>query len=193
MATLSNESTTIPIIPTTTASPNKSQEELQRQIEDFYRTYDPMTGIRIAATLGGFFALMVILVVYKTKSKTEKALEDPRLTAAAVAEVEEEERQIAAALEAAVYQQLNPRRARKSLDTPSVTPGWIRSTTRFSSVGGYSSLMDPPTRASSRLPCFVDEDSSPEDDQFSCEDISMFYNRYDNELVYFISLSANVH
>lgn len=50
-----------------------------------------MTGVRIAATLGGFFALMVILVVYKSKSKTEKALEDPKLAAAAVAEVSAKE------------------------------------------------------------------------------------------------------
>lgn len=91
--------------------------------------------------------------------------------------MEEEERQIAAALEATAYQELNPRRARRSLDTSSVSPGWIRSTTRFSSIAGYSSLMEPPTRAQPRLPCFIDEDSSPEGDRFSCEDISIFYNR----------------
>lgn len=77
---------------------------------NFYRTYDVMTGVRIAATLGGFFVLMVILVVYKSKSKTERALKDPTLTAAATAEVEEEERQMSA-LEATVYQTLNTRKS----------------------------------------------------------------------------------
>lgn len=66
-------------------SPTLSPKEIMRN--NFYKTYDAMTGVRIAATLGGFFALMVILVVYKSKSKTEKALEDPKLAAAAVAEV----------------------------------------------------------------------------------------------------------
>lgn len=170
MANKPNESTSS-TTSTTTISP------LHTPAEEFYKTYDVMIGVRIAATLGGFFALMVVLVVYKSKSKTERALEDPKLTAAAVAEVEEEERQIAAALEATAYQELNPRRARRSLDISNVSAGWIRSTTRFSSVGGYSSLMDPPTRTPSRLPCFIDEDSSPEEDKFSCEDLSTFYNR----------------
>lgn len=77
---------------------------------NFYRTYDVMTGVRIAATLGGFFVLMVILVVYKSKSKTERALRDPDIAAAATAEAEEEERQISA-LEATVYQTLNTRKS----------------------------------------------------------------------------------
>ncbi|GJQ76693.1 hypothetical protein Trydic_g15545 [Trypoxylus dichotomus] len=77
---------------------------------NFYRTYDVMTGVRIAATLGGFFVLMVILVVYKSKSKTERALRDPTMLAAANAEAEEEERQISA-LEASVYQTLNTRKS----------------------------------------------------------------------------------
>lgn len=147
---------------------NKTRE--QQRIE-YYRTYDVMTGIRIAATLGGFFALMVLLVLYKSKSKTEKALEDPKLAAQAVADAEEEERQIAAALEATAYEQLNPRRVRRSLDNTSPT-GWIKSTTRFSSVGGYSSLLEPPTRTHSRLPCSIDEDSPPEYD-----DLYTYYNR----------------
>lgn len=33
-----------------------------------------MTGIRIAATLGGFFFLMVFLIVYKSRSHSNKAL-----------------------------------------------------------------------------------------------------------------------
>lgn len=41
---------------------------------EFYAKYDVMTGIRIAATLGGFFIFMVFLVVYKSRSKSSKAL-----------------------------------------------------------------------------------------------------------------------
>ncbi|KAK9701763.1 hypothetical protein QE152_g30398 [Popillia japonica] len=94
-------------IPSIFPSTNCTSEE-QVKI-NFYRTYDVMTGVRIAATLGGFFVLMVILVVYKSKSKTERALKDPTLAAAAHAEAEEEERQISA-LEASVYQTLNTRK-----------------------------------------------------------------------------------
>ncbi|XP_012340450.1 uncharacterized protein LOC100869851 [Apis florea] len=77
-------------------------EREQLKIE-FYKTYDVMTGVRIAATLGGFFGLMILLLVYKSRCKSSKQLEDPRLTAAAaaaVAEAEAEERALAAALEA---------------------------------------------------------------------------------------------
>lgn len=42
--------------------------------EEFYATYDVMTGIRIAATLGGFFALMVFLIVYKSRSHSVRAM-----------------------------------------------------------------------------------------------------------------------
>lgn len=42
---------------------------------EFYATYDVMTGVRIAATLGGFFGLMVFLVIYKSRTRsTAKAL-----------------------------------------------------------------------------------------------------------------------
>uniref|UniRef100_A0AAR5P9Z8 Uncharacterized protein n=1 Tax=Dendroctonus ponderosae TaxID=77166 RepID=A0AAR5P9Z8_DENPD len=132
---------------------------------EYYKTYDVMTGVRIAATLGSFFGLMVLLVLYKSKSKTEKALEDPNFTAAAVAEVEEEERQIQLALEANAYEQLNPnprRSSRKSLDM-SMGSQARRTSRRFSSVAGYSSLIEPSLKASLRLPCFIDEDSLPED------------------------------
>lgn len=56
-------------------------------LDPYYQTYDVMTGIRIAATLGSFFGLMALLMLYKSKSKTEKAMEDPDFTAAAIAEV----------------------------------------------------------------------------------------------------------
>lgn len=42
--------------------------------EEFYASYDVMTGIRIAATLGGFFALMVFLIVYKSRSHSVRAM-----------------------------------------------------------------------------------------------------------------------
>lgn len=143
---------------------------------EYYKSYDVMTGVRIAATLGSFFGLMVLLVLYKSKSKTEKALEDPNFTAAAVAEVEEEERQIQLALEATAYQQLNPRRSsRKSLDISSGSHGH-RTSTRFSSIGGYSSLLEAPVRASPRLPSFIDEDSPPEDGASLYEDV--YYNSH---------------
>lgn len=139
---------------------------------EFYHTYDAMIGIRIAATLGGFFGLMVILVVYKSKSKTEKALENPVLQAAAVAEAEEEEqRQIQAAIEATVFSDLGTRGPRRSLDISNSPAGWVRSTRRYSSVAGYNNLMEPPIRTHSRLPCFIDEDSPPEDE---FEDLSTY-------------------
>jgi ABC-type lipoprotein release transport system permease subunit len=42
---------------------------------EFFATYDVMTGVRIAATLGAFFGLMVFLIVYKSRSTTNKALQ----------------------------------------------------------------------------------------------------------------------
>lgn len=41
---------------------------------EFYATYDVMTGVRIAATLGGFFGLMVFLVIYKSRSHSSHPL-----------------------------------------------------------------------------------------------------------------------
>lgn len=64
----SNVTGTTTIDPTTflpDATPTLSERE-QVKIE-FYKTYDVMTGVRIAATLGGFFSLMVLLVVYKSR------------------------------------------------------------------------------------------------------------------------------
>ncbi|KAJ3631164.1 hypothetical protein MTP99_012308 [Tenebrio molitor] len=162
------------ILPPLSTTLDQKEIDKRNMERAFYDSYDVMTGVRIAATLGGFFGLMVILVLYKSKSKTEKALEDPDFTAAAVAEVEEEDRQLVAVLEATAYQQLNSRKGRRSLDTSSVPPGWIKTTARFSSIGGYSSLMEPPTRTHSRLPCFVDEDSPPEEDRSLYDDV--YYN-----------------
>lgn len=41
---------------------------------EFYATYDIMTGVRIAATLGGFFGLMVFLVIYKSRGETHETM-----------------------------------------------------------------------------------------------------------------------
>ncbi|XP_060849606.1 uncharacterized protein LOC132928758 [Rhopalosiphum padi] len=57
---------------------------------EFYNTYDVMTGIRIASTLGGFFLMMVLLVLYKSKCKT-RSLSDQHLEAVIKAAVDQEE------------------------------------------------------------------------------------------------------
>lgn len=43
--------------------------ERERIRVEFFSTYDVMTGIRIATTLGGFFGLMVFLVIYKSRGE----------------------------------------------------------------------------------------------------------------------------
>lgn len=51
--------------------------ERERIRTEFFATYDAMTGVRIATTLGGFFGLMVFLVIYKSRGErieTMKAL-----------------------------------------------------------------------------------------------------------------------
>lgn len=122
-------------------------EDRERMRVEFYATYDVMTGVRIAATLGGFFALMVFLIVYKSRSKSVKALNDPKIVEfaeAVVAEEQavEEERQLTAALEDAIAERT---RSRPSL---SEMPLWAH-TSRFASYGGgYGSLLAPPRRLS---------------------------------------------
>ncbi|XP_044735715.1 uncharacterized protein LOC123297942 [Chrysoperla carnea] len=151
LSSKSQSSVTQSPLSTTTISAN---ELIKRE---FYATYDVMTGIRIAATLGGFFGLVVILVVYKSKSKTEKALNDPYLAAVAAeavaeaeADLQEEEMALQAALEATAAWSCNPRAsrtARQSLGNMSAPTMWAHSP-RFSSVGGgYANLLTPPTRA----------------------------------------------
>ena len=53
----------------TTPFPERTSTLSEReQIKiEFYKTYDVMIGVRIAATLGGFFSLMVLLVIYKSR------------------------------------------------------------------------------------------------------------------------------
>ncbi|XP_023942119.1 uncharacterized protein LOC112048706 [Bicyclus anynana] len=134
----------------TTAADNsteRTQADRDRVRIEFYATYDVMTGVRIAATLGGFFALMVFLIVYKSRSKSVKALNDPKLVELAEAVVAEEqaveeERQLNAALEEALSERA---RSRPSLGE---VPLWPR-TSRFASYGGgYGSLLAPPRRLS---------------------------------------------
>lgn len=134
----------------TTAAYNtteRTQADRDRVRIEFYATYDVMTGIRIAATLGGFFALMVFLIVYKSRSKSVKALNDPKiveLAEAVVAEEQavEEERQLTAALEEALSERA---RSRPSIGEE---PLWPRNSRFASYGGGYGSLLAPPRRLS---------------------------------------------
>ncbi|XP_055539013.1 serine-rich adhesin for platelets isoform X2 [Wyeomyia smithii] len=132
----------------------------ERQRMEFYATYDVMTGVRIAATLGGFFGLMVFLVIYKSRSRsTAKALKDPTIAAVAAAVIqEEEERELQEAIEATAFSLLQEelhvnypglkRDRLMSLGNVSAPP-MLNRNYRFSSVGGgYSSLLNPQRRYS---------------------------------------------
>ncbi|XP_053692484.1 serine-rich adhesin for platelets [Sabethes cyaneus] len=132
----------------------------ERQRMEFYATYDVMTGVRIAATLGGFFGLMVFLVIYKSRSRsTAKALKDPTIAAVAAAVIqEEEERELQEAIEATAFSLLQEelhvnypglkRDRLMSLGNVSAPP-MLNRNSRFSSIGGgYSSLLNPQRRYS---------------------------------------------
>ncbi|XP_026682194.1 uncharacterized protein LOC103513102 [Diaphorina citri] len=110
-----------------TVVPTLSERERIRI--EFYKTYDVMTGVRIAATLGGFFGLMVILVVYKSKCKS-RSLSDEHLEAAITAAVtEEEEMDTLAALNSGNFSMFGgPRRSLGNMSAPAYT--------RFSSFAG---------------------------------------------------------
>lgn len=56
--------------------------ERERIRMEFYATYDVMTGVRIAATLGGFFGLMVFLVIYKSRGETHETMKALKVGAA---------------------------------------------------------------------------------------------------------------
>lgn len=56
----------------TITDPIQSEREIIRR--QFFATYDVMTGVRIAATLGGFFGLMVFLIVWKSRSSSNETL-----------------------------------------------------------------------------------------------------------------------
>ncbi|XP_039489112.1 streptococcal hemagglutinin [Drosophila santomea] len=141
--------------------------ERARIREEFFATYDVMTGVRIAATLGGFFGLMVFLIVWKSRSssnETMKVLKDPKMAAvAAVCMQEEEEREIHDAIVATgmsiypdEYDAMVYRRQRMlSLGNVSAPPLLNRGY-RCGSMGGvgvgvpagYSYLLEPPRRFS---------------------------------------------
>lgn len=125
--------------------------ERERVRMEFYATYDVMTGLRIAGTLAAFFALMVMLVMYKSR----RAVRDPKIAAVAAEMVQEEEdRELQEAfdtLEAAgIFPELEtlPYRERRLLSLGNISaPPTLNYSPRFSSVGGGScSLWDPPTR-----------------------------------------------
>ncbi|KAK3917405.1 Heat shock 70 kDa protein 15 [Frankliniella fusca] len=105
----------------TAATTTMSPEQREQLRVEFFRTYDMMTGVRIAATLGGFFGMMVLLVLYKSRCRPRKtAIKEVRL-AAAKAVVEEEDQQEAVA--AAIYMQTVvtgrvPRRSLGALSAP---------------------------------------------------------------------------
>ncbi|EDW39625.1 GL15430 [Drosophila persimilis] len=141
--------------------------ERARIREEFFATYDVMTGVRIAATLGGFFGLMVFLIVWKSRSssnETLKVLKDPKMAAvASLCMQEEEEREIQEAIVATgmsiypdEYDAMVYRRQRMlSLGNVSAPPLLNRGY-RCGSVGGvgagvpmgYSYLLEPPRRFS---------------------------------------------
>lgn len=129
--------------------------ERERIRMEFYATYDAMTGVRIAATLAGFFGLMVMLIMYKSRTNMLRALKDPNLAAVAAEMVQEEEerelQEVFDTLEAAgIYPELDslPYRERRLLSLGNISaPPMLSYSPRFSSVGGGScSLWDPPTR-----------------------------------------------
>uniref|UniRef100_A0A182R0L1 Uncharacterized protein n=1 Tax=Anopheles farauti TaxID=69004 RepID=A0A182R0L1_9DIPT len=134
--------------------------ERERLRMEFYATYDVMTGVRIAATLGGFFGLMVFLVIYKSRTRsTAKALKDPTIAAVAAAVIqEEEERELQEAIEATAFsllqEELNinypglQRDRLLSLGNISAPPMLSRGRRMSSISGGYSSLLNPSRRFS---------------------------------------------
>lgn len=94
----------MPLLPPGERNLTKAENDAERARirEEFFATYDVMTGVRIAATLGGFFGLMVFLIVWKSRSssnETLKVLKDPKMAAvAAVCMQEEEERELQEAI-----------------------------------------------------------------------------------------------
>lgn len=59
--------------------------ERERVRTEFFATYDVMTGVRIAATLGGFFGLMVFLVVYKSRGENQETMKALKVTSNSLA------------------------------------------------------------------------------------------------------------
>lgn len=61
-----------PEVNKTTEAENRANRERMRA--EFFATYDVMTGVRIAATLGAFFSLMVFLIVWKSRNNSNETL-----------------------------------------------------------------------------------------------------------------------
>lgn len=73
--TTQTQATLLPSFRLSSTNQTQVDRERERLRMEFYATYDVMTGVRIAATLGGFFGLMVFLVIYKSRTRsTAKAL-----------------------------------------------------------------------------------------------------------------------
>ena len=47
----------------------------EERIAKFYESYDPMVGVRIAATLGSFFGLIILYIMYKSKCRKPNPVE----------------------------------------------------------------------------------------------------------------------
>ncbi|BES90424.1 Hypothetical protein NTJ_03233 [Nesidiocoris tenuis] len=121
---------------TTTEPAEPSREQIRME---FYKTYDVMTGVRIACTLGGFFSLMVLLVVYKSKCKS-RSISEENLEATVAAAVAEDEQAIGFAFRKG-YSLYGGSKAYAASANANFT-GF----TRFSSVGGGYNIYAPPTR-----------------------------------------------
>ena len=69
-------------------------DKLPRDIKDFYKSYDAYEGALTAIVLGGFFAFVCLLVMYKTKCKPMWKNRRKRLTTtpatASVAELDDQ-------------------------------------------------------------------------------------------------------
>nr|XP_018899621.1 PREDICTED: uncharacterized protein LOC109032113 [Bemisia tabaci] len=133
--------------PSTTERLNSTTERVLSERElirlEFYRTYDVMTGVRIAATLGGFFGLMVLLVLYKSRCKG-RSESDEHLEAAITAVVEDEKVEddddVMAALTMSGVNFYGPRRSLGNMSAPPYM--------RFASFAGGTAMMQPPTSKS---------------------------------------------
>lgn len=49
-----------------------TREERARLANEYYQTYDAMTGVRIAATLGSIITLFTVFLLYKSKCRIDK-------------------------------------------------------------------------------------------------------------------------
>lgn len=77
--TPTSTSAAFPILPTPSLQNKTTPAQLlaaerERMRAEFFATYDVMTGVRIAATLSGFFGLMVFLIVWKSRSSSNETL-----------------------------------------------------------------------------------------------------------------------